>query len=139
MKRIDQGLSFYYKDIPDKYIILSNKWRKRLLESAIEESEELMDKYFSGQKLNEIEIKNGLRKRVLKNDIVLVICGSAFKNKGIQALLDAVVDFLPSPSDIFSTKSILNNNGVYIERLPKDNEPFSAIAFKIISDRSICW
>ncbi|UNB92230.1 MAG: elongation factor G [gamma proteobacterium endosymbiont of Trioza apicalis] len=130
----DQGLSFYYKDIPDKYIILSNKWRKRLLESAIEESEELMDKYFSGQKLNEIEIKNGLRKRVLKNDIVLVICGSAFKNKGIQALLDAVVDFLPSPSDIFSTKSILNNNGVYIERLPKDNEPFSAIAFKIISD-----
>ncbi|WP_159715094.1 elongation factor G [Blochmannia endosymbiont of Camponotus nipponensis] len=131
----DQGVTFSYSEIPDNLIELSNIWRKHLIESAVEESEELMDKYLSNSNaLTEQEIKQALRQRVLSNEIVLVTCGSAFKNKGVQAMLDAVVEYLPSPSDVTSITGVLKDGSIQVKRHAKDNEPFSALAFKIAAD-----
>lgn len=137
---LDQGVTFDYGKIPDDLIELSDIWRKNLVESAVETSEELMEKYLSSDnKVTEQELVRALRTRVLNNEIVLVTCGSAFKNKGIQAMLDAVIEYLPSPIDI---KSIKGGAGVSrggdglmeIERHSSDDEPFSALAFKIATD-----
>ncbi|URJ29476.1 elongation factor G [Blochmannia endosymbiont of Camponotus modoc] len=131
----DQGVTFSYSEIPDNLTELSGIWHKHLVESAVEASEELMDKYLSNSdQLTEQEIKQALRQRVLSNEIVLVTCGSAFKNKGVQAMLDAVVEYLPSPSDVTSITGVLKDGSTQVNRHANDNEPFSALAFKIATD-----
>jgi elongation factor G len=129
----DQGMTFTYEDIPEDMQELAEEWHNHMVESAAEANEELMDKYLEEGELSEAEIKAGLRARTLNNEIVLATCGSAFKNKGVQAVLDAVVEFLPSPTEVPAIKGIdeLENE---VERHADDNEPFSALAFKIATD-----
>ncbi|WP_323839590.1 elongation factor G [Photorhabdus africana] len=131
----DQGTTFTYEDIPADMQDLAEEWRSNLIEAAAEASEELMEKYLGGEELTEEEIKAGLRYRVLTNEIILVTCGSAFKNKGVQAMLDAVIEYLPAPTDVESIKGILpDGKDTSAERHSDDNEPFSALAFKIATD-----
>ncbi|MDN3608341.1 elongation factor G [Vibrio ostreicida] len=129
----DQGMTFTYEDIPQDMIELAQEWRNNLVETAAEASEELMDKYLEDGELTESEIKQALRDRTLNNEIVLATCGSAFKNKGVQAVLDAVVEFLPSPIDVPAIKGADDNDNE-VERHADDNEPFAALAFKIATD-----
>ncbi|PXA66537.1 elongation factor G [Vibrio sp. 11986-1-5] len=129
----DQGMSFTYEAIPDDMLELAKEWHNNLVEVAAEASEELMDKYLEDGVLTEAEIKQALRQRTLNNEIVLATCGSAFKNKGVQAVLDAVVEFLPSPVEVPAIKGIDENENE-VERHADDNEPFSALAFKIATD-----
>ncbi|MFM2591092.1 elongation factor G [Vibrio sp. TBV020] len=129
----DQGTTFTYEDIPADMLEEAEEWRNNLVESAAEASEELMDKYLEEGELTEAEIKQALRTRTLNNEIVLATCGSAFKNKGVQAVLDAVVEFLPSPVDVPAIKGVDDNENE-VERHADDNEPFSALAFKIATD-----
>ncbi|QOI10911.1 elongation factor G [Blochmannia endosymbiont of Colobopsis nipponica] len=131
---IDQGVSVRYEEIPDHLNILAEEWHQFLLESVAESSDDLMDKYLSGKILTEEEIKSGLRRRVLNNEITLVTCGSAFKNKGVQAMLDAVIEYLPSPVDIVSVKGVMEDRSTNTERRSSDDEPFAALAFKIAND-----
>ncbi|MDU4006011.1 elongation factor G, partial [Pluralibacter gergoviae] len=131
----DQGVTFEYEDIPADMQDLAEEWHQNLIESAAEASEELMEKYLGGEELTEEEIKTALRQRVLNNEIILVTCGSAFKNKGVQAMLDAVIDYLPSPTDVPAIKGILDDGkDTPAERHADDNEPFAALAFKIATD-----
>ncbi len=131
----DQGVTFEYEDIPADMQALATQWRENLVESAAEASEELMDKYLSGEELTESEIKKALRQRVLKNEVILVTCGSAFKNKGVQAMLDAVVEYLPAPGDVEAINGVLNDGkDTPAVRHSDDKEPFSALAFKIATD-----
>ncbi|MDC9591483.1 MULTISPECIES: elongation factor G [Xenorhabdus] len=131
----DQGTTFTYEDIPADMVELAQEWHQNLIESAAEASEDLMDKYLGGEELTEEEIKAALRKRVLANEIILVTCGSAFKNKGVQAMLDAVVEYLPAPTDVESIKGVLpDGKDTPAERHSSDDEPFSALAFKIATD-----
>ncbi|ACY86063.1 elongation factor G [Edwardsiella piscicida] len=131
----DQGVTFTYEDIPADMVELANEWHQFLVESAAEASEELMDKYLGGEALSEEEIKKALRQRVLNNEIILVTCGSAFKNKGVQAMLDAVIEYLPAPTDVPAIKGILDDGkDTPAERHSDDNEPFAALAFKIATD-----
>ncbi len=131
----DQGVTFEYEDIPAELQDLADEWHNNLIESAAEASEELMDKYLGGEELSEAEIKSALRKRVLDNEIILVTCGSAFKNKGVQAMLDAVIEYLPAPTDVPAIKGILpDGKDTPAERHSSDEEPFSALAFKIATD-----
>lgn len=129
----DQGMTFTYEEIPADMVDACEEWRKNLVESAAEASEELMEKYLGGEELTEEEIKAGLRQRVLAGEIIPVCCGSAFKNKGVQAMLDAVIDYLPAPTDIPAIKGI-NPDETEGERHASDDEPFSALAFKIATD-----
>lgn len=129
----DQGMTFTYEEIPADMQELAEEWRSHLVEAAAEASEELMDKYLEGEELSEAEIKQALRARTLNNEIVLATCGSAFKNKGVQAVLDAVIDFLPSPTEVPAIKGIDENENE-VERHADDKEPFSALAFKIATD-----
>ncbi|WP_194439711.1 elongation factor G [Vibrio fluminensis] len=129
----DQGMSFTYEDIPADMVELADEWRNNLVEAAAEASEELMDKYLEEGELSEVEIKQALRARTLNNEIVLATCGSAFKNKGVQAVLDAVVEYLPSPVDVPAIKGIDDSENE-VERHADDNEPFAALAFKIATD-----
>lgn len=130
----DQGITFTYENIPTDLTELADKWHQHLVESAAEASEELMNRYLSNEELTEEEIKNGLRQRVLNNEIILVTCGSAFKNKGVQAMLDAVIEYLPSPTDVAAISGVLEDGKTYAERHSRDDEPFSALAFKIATD-----
>lgn len=131
----DQGTTFTYEDIPADMLELAEQWHANLVESAAEASEELMEKYLGGEELTEEEIKAGLRRRVLDSDIILVTCGSAFKNKGVQAMLDAVVEYLPAPTDVPAIKGVLTDAAeTPAERHSSDDEPFSALAFKIATD-----
>ncbi|MCD4629745.1 elongation factor G, partial [Proteus mirabilis] len=131
----DQGVTFEYEDIPAELQDLADEWHNNLIESAAEASEDLMDKYLGGEELSEAEIKSALRKRVLDNEIILVTCGSAFKNKGVQAMLDAVIEYLPAPTDVPAIKGILpDGKDTPAERHSSDEEPFSALAFKIATD-----
>ena len=129
----DQGMTFTYEDIPADMQELAEEWRSHLVETAAEASEELMEKYLDDGELTEAEIKQALRQRTLNNEIVLATCGSAFKNKGVQAVLDAVIEYLPAPIDVPSIKGIDENDNE-VERHADDNEPFSALAFKIATD-----
>ena len=129
----DQGTTFTYEDIPADMQELAEEWHNNLVESAAEATEELMDKYLEEGELTEAEIKQALRIRTLNNEIVLATCGSAFKNKGVQAVLDAVVEYLPSPVDVPAIKGIDDNDNE-VERHADDNEPFAALAFKIATD-----
>lgn len=129
----DQGTTFTYEEIPADMLEMAEEWRNNLVESAAEASEELMDKYLEEGELTEAEIKQALRTRTLNNEIVLATCGSAFKNKGVQAVLDAVVEYLPSPVDVPAIKGVDENDNE-VERHADDNEPFAALAFKIATD-----
>ncbi|MDR0806412.1 MAG: elongation factor G [Enterobacteriaceae bacterium] len=130
----DQGVTFEYEEIPADMQELAQEWHQFLVESAAEASEELMDKYLGGEELTEAEIKSALRTRVLNNEIILVTCGSAFKNKGVQAMLDAVIEYLPAPTDVPAINGVLEDGETPAERHADDNEPFSALAFKIATD-----
>jgi len=130
----DMGTSFTLEDIPEEYQEQSNEWRENMIESAAEANEELMNKYLEEGDLTEEEIKLGLRQRTLESDIVICLCGSAFKNKGVQTMLDAVIDFLPAPNQIKAVTGITDSEGTEATRKSDDNEPFSALAFKIATD-----
>ncbi|MEQ5809273.1 elongation factor G [Alteromonas sp. NFXS44] len=131
----DMGMTFTYEDIPAELVAKAEKYRTEMIEAAAEASEDLMEKYLEGEELTEEEIRLGLRTRVLNNEIVLATCGSAFKNKGVQAVLDAVVEYLPAPVDIPSIKGVLDDGEeTEAERHADDSEPFSALAFKIATD-----
>ncbi|WP_434927797.1 elongation factor G [Shewanella sp. HL-SH8] len=129
----DQGMSFTYEEIPAHLVAKATDMREYLVEAAAEASDELMDKYLETGELSEIEIKHALRQRTINNEIVLATCGSAFKNKGVQAVLDAVVDFLPAPVDVPAIKGI-DEEEQEVERPSDDNAPFAALAFKIATD-----
>ncbi|MGS1007499.1 elongation factor G [Achromobacter anxifer] len=128
-----QGVRFEYRDIPDAMQAQAQEWHDKMVEKAAEANETLLEKYLSGEPLTEDEIKQGLRMRTVANEIVPMLCGSAFKNKGVQAMLDAVIDYMPSPVDVPAIKGhdVRDHD---IERHPTDNEPFSALAFKIMTD-----
>ena len=128
-----QGTKFTYGDIPAHLEATAKEWREKMLEAAAEASEEMMNKYLEEGDLSEEDIKAGLRKRTIAAEIVPMLCGSAFKNKGVQAMLDAVVEFLPAPTDIPPVKGHLENDSEG-ERKADDKEPFSALAFKIMTD-----
>ncbi len=128
-----QGLKFEYMDIPEELKDVADEWHEKMAEVAAEANEELMNKYLESGKLTEEELKIGLRQRTIGGEIVPMLCGSAFKNKGVQAMLDAVIDYLPSPSDIPPVKGILDNEQEG-SRKAEDSEPFSALAFKIMTD-----
>jgi len=127
------GMTYEAREIPAELKAEADVWRAKMIESAAEADEELMDKFLSDTALTESEIRRGLRKRTLAGDIVLVMCGSAFKNKGVQAMLDAVVDFMPSPVDVPAILGIKDDESED-ERHADDKEPFSALAFKIATD-----
>jgi len=128
-----QGVRFEYRDIPAELADEARQWHDRMVEKAAEADEALLEKYLSGEALSEDDIKRGLRLRTIANEIVPMLCGSAFKNKGVQAMLDAVIDYLPSPADVPAIKGH-DPQDREIERHPADNEPFSALAFKIMTD-----
>lgn len=130
-----QGMRFELKDIPANLQETCEKYRSELVETAAEASEELMNKYLEHGELTDKEIRQGIRIRTINNEIVPVFCGSAFKNKGVQAVLDAVLDYMPSPYDVPAVKGILDDAaGTEASREPSDSEPFSALAFKIATD-----
>ncbi|MBI3561255.1 MAG: elongation factor G [Gammaproteobacteria bacterium] len=130
-----KGMKFELKDVPADMQAECNKWRDNLIEAAAEANETLMEKYLGGETLTVAEIMSGLRERNLKMEVVLVTCGSAFKNKGVQAALDAVIDYLPAPLDRPAIKGTLDDkNSTEAERHATDDEPFAALAFKIAAD-----
>jgi elongation factor G len=129
----DQGMTFNYYDIPAELLARAQELHEELVDAAAEANDELMEKYLEEGELSEEEIKAGLRIRTLNNEIVLATCGSAFKNKGVQAVLDAVIDFLPSPNEVAAIKGI-NEKEEEIECPASDDAPFAALAFKIATD-----
>ena len=128
------GMKFDYRDIPADLIDTCNKWRSDLLETAAEANEELMNKYLETGDLSEAEIIEGLRLRTIGNEIVPMMLGSAFKNKGVQAMLDKVIELMPSPVDVPAIKGTDISGEKEMSRKPGDEEPFSALAFKIMTD-----
>ncbi len=130
----DLGKEIEVTDIPDEMRDLAEEYREKLLETIAEQDEELMMKYLEGEELTTEEIISAIRKATINVDMVPVLCGSAYKNKGVQMLLDAVVDYLPSPVDLPAVKGMKPNSDEEIERKASDDEPFSALAFKIMAD-----
>ena len=129
----DMGTTFELKDIPEDMQTAANEWREKMVESAAESNEEIMDKYLEEGDLSEADIKSGLRERTLNNEIVPCLCGSAFKNKGVQTMLDAVIDFLPAPNEVKAITGVLDNEEEG-SRESDDGAPFAGIAFKIATD-----
>ena len=129
----DMGVSFEVREIPEDLVADARQYRTAILEAAAETDEALLDRFLEDGDLSEDEIRRGLRTGTLSGEIVAVMCGSAFKNKGVQAMLDAVVDFMPSPADVPSIRGVLNDASEG-ERHASDDEPFSALAFKIATD-----
>jgi elongation factor G len=128
-----QGMKFERRPVPAELAAEAKEWRDKMIEAAAEANEELMNKYLETNELSVEEIKRGLRLRTIANEIVPMLCGTAFKNKGVQAMLDAVIDYLPSPVDIPPVKGE-NDRGEPDVRRPGDDEPFAALAFKIMTD-----
>lgn len=129
------GMTYEARDIKPEMLEECQKWREHMIEAAAEASEDLMNKYLETGELSEVEIRQGLRTRTIRNEIIPMLCGSAFKNKGVQAMLDAVIYYLPSPSDVDAVKGhLLDANETLADRKPIDNEPFAALAFKIATD-----
>ncbi|OJZ20781.1 MAG: translation elongation factor G [Thiobacillus sp. 65-29] len=128
-----QGMKFSYEDIPAELVDISKEWREKMVEAAAESSEELMNKYLEEGDLPEADIVGGLRVRTIAGEIVPMLCGTAFKNKGVQRMLDAVIQFLPSPVDIPPVAGV-DDNDQEIVRYAKDDEKFSALAFKLMAD-----
>jgi elongation factor G len=129
----DMGTTFELKDIPEDMQNITNEWREKMVESAAESNEEIMDKYLEEGDLSEDDIIKGLRERTLNNEIVPCLCGSAFKNKGVQTMLDAVIDYLPAPNEVKAVTGILENEEEG-SRESNDGAPFAGIAFKIATD-----
>ncbi|PMB19549.1 elongation factor G, partial [Fischerella thermalis CCMEE 5319] len=129
----DQGTDIKEEDIPADMQELVEEYRTKLIEAVAETDDDLMTKYFEGEELTEAEIRTALRKGTIAGTIVPMLCGSAFKNKGVQLLLDAVVDYLPAPPDVPAIQGTLPN-GETVERHADDNEPLAALAFKIMAD-----
>ncbi|WP_106475534.1 elongation factor G [Phytohalomonas tamaricis] len=131
----DKGMTYDLVDIPAELQDTAQEWREHMLEAAAEASEELMDKYLEEGDLSIEEVKAGLRRRTLENEIVPVVCGSAFKNKGVQAMLDGVIEYLPSPTEVKAIEGELDDAAGTIEtREADDTAPFAALAFKIATD-----
>jgi elongation factor G len=128
-----QGMKFEYRDIPAEMLKECEEWRGKMIEAAAEGDEALLTKYLDSGTLADDEIKKGLRERAIKNEICLVTCGSAFKNKGVQAVLDAIVEYMPSPAEVPAVKG-QSENGEPMTRKADDKEPFAALAFKILND-----
>ncbi|MBD9646054.1 elongation factor G [Pantoea sp. PNT02] len=128
-----QGMSFSYAPIPDELQALAAEWRENMVAAAAEASEALMDRYLEQGDLSEEEVVAGLRQRTLLGEIQPMLCGSAFKNKGVQRMLDAVIELMPSPLDVPAVSGV-NEQGEHDERHADDSEPFSALAFKLMSD-----
>ncbi len=128
-----QGMKFELREIPGNLVEEAKKWREKMVEAAAEADDELMNKYLEGVELTIDEIKRGLRVRTIKNEIVPMLCGTAFKNKGVQAMLDAVIDYMPSPIDIKPVEGE-TEAGKPTSRKADDKEPFAALAFKIMTD-----
>jgi len=128
------GAKFSEKEIPAELVDLAQEWREKMVEAIVETDEALMDKYFGGEEITVEELKKALRKATINRELVPMLCGTAFKNKGIQPLLDAVLDFLPSPLDLPPVKGTNPNTGQEEERKPLDTEPFCALAFKVMAD-----
>jgi len=130
-----RGMEYELQGIPEDMIDLCSEWRELMIEAAAEANEEVMEKYLEGGELTNDEIKNGLRTRTLKSEIVPIMCGSAFKNKGVQAMLDAVIDYMPSPVDVPAITGIGDDAAETVEERPSsDDAPFAALAFKIATD-----
>ena len=130
-----KGMKFDYVDIPEDMVELCQEWRETMVEAAAEANEEYMEKYLEGEALTEKEIMAGIRARTLKSEITPMLCGSAFKNKGVQAMLDAVLDYMPSPVEVPAIKGILDDKDESeAERPASDEAPFAALAFKIATD-----
>ena len=129
----NMGTTFEYAEIPSELEADAQAWREKMIEAAAEADDALMEKYFDAGDLSEEDIIAGLRQRTLANELVVAMCGSAFKNKGVQAVLDGIIDFMPAPVDVPPITGILHS-GKEAERPPKDDEPFAALAFKIATD-----
>jgi elongation factor G len=128
-----QGMKFEYAEIPAELQELAEKWHEKMVEAAAEANEDFMNKYLEGTPLTEDEIKLGIRTRTIAGEIQPMFCGSAFKNKGVQAMLDAVLDYMPAPTDIPPVKG-LDDDDEPVTRKADDSEKFSALAFKIMTD-----
>ena len=128
-----QGMKFEYGEIPADMLATAKQWRVTMVEAAAEANDTLMNKYLEGEELSDAEIRTGLAQRSKRNEIVLCMCGSAFKNKGVQALLDAIIEYMPSPIEMPPTKG-MDDDGKPATRTALDTEPFSALAFKILND-----
>ncbi len=129
----NMGTSFEFRDIPEDMLAECQEYREKMVEAAAEADEELLEKYLEDHELTKEEIRRGLRARTISGEIVVALCGSAFKNKGVQAMLDAVIDYMPSPLDVPAIKGILDDESEG-QRAASDDEPFSALAFKIATD-----
>ena len=130
----DLGTDIQETDIPEDLQDLAEEWREKLVEAVAETDEELMERYLEGDEISEAELKAAIRKATCAVEFYPVLCGSAFKNKGVQLMLDAVVDYLPSPLDVPSIKGVDPNTDQEVERHSSDEEPFSALAFKVMTD-----
>jgi elongation factor G len=128
-----QGMKFEYRDIPAALLEQAKEYRAKMIEAAAEGDDALTNKYLEGTELSEDEIRKGLRERSIKNEIVLCMCGTAFKNKGVQALLDAIIEYMPSPIEMPDVKGT-GSNGAPATRKALDDQPFAALAFKILND-----
>jgi len=129
----DLGVTFELRDIPAELLADAESWREKMIEAAAEADEELLEKYLEDGELSEDDIRRGLRARSVRGEVVVALCGSAFKNKGVQAMLDAIIDFMPSPVDVPAVKGILEDD-TEGQRLASDDQPFAALAFKIATD-----
>jgi elongation factor G len=129
----NMGMTYDEVEIPEDLRPEAQEWREKMIEAAAEADEELLDKFLENGTLDVADIRKGLRKRTLANEIVVAMCGSAFKNKGVQALLDAVIDYMPAPIDVPAIRGILDDD-TEGKRRPNDDEPFAALAFKIATD-----
>ncbi len=129
-----KGMTYEAAEIPEEMLEACEEWREAMVEAAAEANDELMEKYLHGEALSDEEIKSGLRQRTLASEIVPVLCGSAFKNKGVQAVLDAMIEYMPSPVDVPSIRGVLPDSEEEAERAASDAEPFAALAFKIATD-----
>lgn len=130
----NRGMTFEEKEVPAELTALAEKWRENLIEAAAEASDELMEEYLDTGTLSEQQIKSGLRTRTLASEITPMMCGSAFKNKGVQALLDAIIEYMPAPVDVPAIKGVLDDDESVAERPSDDDAPFAALAFKIATD-----
>ncbi|WP_299238233.1 elongation factor G [Sulfurihydrogenibium sp.] len=128
------GAKFEEREIPAELLDLAQEWREKMIEAIVETDESLMEKYFAGEEIPAEDLKKALRKATIERKLVPMLCGTAFKNKGIQPLLDAVIDFLPSPVDIPPVKGVNPNTGEEEVRHASDDEPFCALAFKVMAD-----
>ena len=128
------GAKYEIVDIPEDHMEKAQEWRAKMIETIVEKDDELMMKYLEGEEIAKEDLKRVLRRATINRELVPVLCGSAFKNKGIQPLLDAVIDYLPSPLDVPPVRGINPKTGQEEERKPLDEEPFCAYVFKVMSD-----